>query len=155
MDEIFSNPVYIWLLVGASLIVFEVLTIPGLGILFAGLGALTTAIILQLGYAQSILAQMVVFFSFTGFWAAILWKSLKKLRTCGSKNKLHLSNMVGDTAIVVNTPLKVGETGQVTWSGTIMRAEIATSFIGEEIGVGSHVIIDSVVGNVLKVSPKP
>jgi len=154
MSEIFSNPVYIWLIFGAALIIFEVSTIPGLGLLFAGLGALSTGIILQLGYVEGLLAQSVTFLSFTAAWAAVLWKYLRKLRTGNSKNRLHLSNMVGDTAIVTNNPLKIGETGQVTWSGTIMRAEIDESFTGEEIAVDSQVIIKSVVGNVLKVSAK-
>ncbi|MEI6729635.1 MAG: hypothetical protein WCL30_00080 [Pseudomonadota bacterium] len=151
MDEIFSNPVYIWLLVGTLLIVFQASTSPRLGILFvSGMSAISTGIIVQIGFAESLTEQLIWFLLSIAYWVTSLWI----YRNQGGRNKLNLSNAVGDSAIVVNTPLRVGEIGHVILAGKVMEAEIHKSFLGEEIMVGSQVNIKSVVRNLLRVSPK-
>ncbi|HEU5047141.1 MAG TPA: NfeD family protein [Rickettsiales bacterium] len=158
IETLISNPAYIWLTFGALLIVLEALTAPGLGLFLGGLGALCTGIIVQAGWIEtaSTALQFTSFFAFTILWTIALWKPLMKFRASGkgsSGSKYH--NMVGDTAIVHGERgLKRGETGQVTWSGAVMNAELDASSAVDSVPAGAQVEIRSVSGNTLKVKPR-
>lgn len=157
MQELMGDPVYVWLVFGAALILFEAFTAPGLGLFLVGLGALCTGIVIESGLlADSATAlQFVSFFSFTIAWAVLLWKPLVKFRAKGKgKNAREFNNMVGDSAVVAGNGLKRGETGQVLWSGTVMNAEIDDSVQVDALLAGAQVEIKSVSGNKLKVIPK-
>ena len=49
METLLSNPTYFWLGLGAFLFVFEELTMPGLGLFLAGIGALCTSLLVKAG----------------------------------------------------------------------------------------------------------
>lgn len=157
MDTLLGNPVYIWLAFGAALIAFEALTTPGLGIFLGGLGAICTAVLVQTGVIaiDALALQWACFFGLTIVWAIILWRPLMKFRISGKQGKSPgFSNMVGDTVIVGERGLKRGETGQVTWSGTVMNAELDETAPVNALSAGAKVEIKSVSGNILKVTPK-
>lgn len=152
--------VTIWLLIGASLIILEVITAPGLGIFLAGLGAMSTALVINAGIVaeESIVAQCAWAFAFTVMWIAILWKPLKNFRAAG-RNKLspedrkEHSDMVGSTAIVGKSGLVRGRIGQVVWSGTLMTAVLDDAHTEETVAEGTQVKIVSVSGTTLTVQP--
>lgn len=143
----------IWLALGALLIAMEVFGIPGIGFLFAGLSAVTVAILTQAGATEpdSYGAQTAWWFGLTLMWAALLWKPLKNWRT--SKNSQEYSNIIGDTAYIINQDLHKGITGQASWSGTTMNAEIAPYVTADKIPAGSKVKIIDVRGVTLIVEP--
>jgi len=153
MQEIITNPVYIWLLLGIFLIAAEAMTAPGMGIFLAGLGALATAIILRFDLvdAANLTWQCISFFAFTSFFALVLWKPLKKLRTSSRSGKHKFHDMIGSAAIVTGNGLKMGETGQVLWSGTIMNAELDSSVASEFVSAGTTVTVKSLSGTTLRV----
>ncbi len=157
MDALSSHVSYIWLIAGAILIIFEAATVPGLGIFLGGLGAICTGILIEAGYidASSSGAQFACFLALTAFWALVLWKPMLKFRG-GIKGKHHaeLDNVVGGSAIVDERGLKRGETGQVLWSGTVMKAELDDSTNIDSLSAGSHVTIKSISGTTFKVIPK-
>src|SRR5262249_49812474 len=156
MEILFGNPVYAWLAAGAFLIVFEALTMPGLGIFLGGLGAVCTAILIQAGIVGSdaTALQFACFFGLTTVWAIVLWRPLMKFRTGGKNAKADgYNDMVGGIAVVGERGLKRGEVGQVTWSGTVMNAELDSSSSVDTVSAGVQVVIKSVSGNLLKVSP--
>ncbi len=152
--------VTIWLLIGASLIVLEVITAPGLGIFLAGLGAMSTALVIEVGIVaeESIVAQCAWAFAFTVLWIAVLWKPLKNFRAAGRNkispedNKEH-SDMVGSVAVVSKSGLARGRLGQVVWSGTLMTAVLDELHGVESIPEGALVKIVSVSGTTLTVQP--
>lgn len=137
-----------WLIAGTICFFLEAMAIPGVGFLFAGFAALTVGGLLAGGLldAANVLTQLGVFFIATAVWAAALWKPLKRLQ---SKNEYQ--NIVGGTAIVDSEPLEKGKTGQVKWSGTVMRARLAEDAT-DSIPAGNEVKILSVKGNVLTVT---
>ncbi len=141
---------YLWLLAGVVFLGVEALGIPGVGMLFAGLGAIITgaAIYLHIIAEDATLTQFTVFFIATAVSAAVLWKPLQKRKTRGG-----YSNMVGDTAYVGSAGLD-SKGGEVTWSGTIMRAQIARGVQAERLEAGSQVTIVEISGNILIVKPK-
>jgi membrane protein implicated in regulation of membrane protease activity len=157
METLLSHPTGFWLGLGAFLIVFEAITMPGLGLFLAGLGALCTSLLVKAGITDegALGAQMAWFFGLTTLWTAVLWKPLLKFRM-KSRNKdgIELNNMVGGTATVGEHGLKRGGIGQVAWSGTLMNAELEASVPVEFLPAGALVLIKSVSGTTLTVIPK-
>lgn len=139
----------IWLLIGALLVALEVFAVPGIGFLFAGLAGVATGVVTQIGYAETLIVQLGWFFGFTIFWAAVLWKPMKKFRK--SHGGHNYNNIVGHSATVINNPLKKGVEGEVKWSGSVMSAKLSE---GEEVAVGAQVKIIEVSGNTLVVKPE-
>lgn len=145
------TPALIWLLVGLAFLALEAFGISGVGFLFAGLGAIATGILTQLAVfgTETWLGQGAWFFFLTVAWAALLWKKMKTFQL-GRGGNQHYHNMVGDRVTVGAEGLAPGSTGAVTWSGTVMRAELAP---GEAAApAGASLIIREVRGNVLVVA---
>lgn len=150
----------IWLLIGASLIILEVITAPGLGIFIAGLGAMSTALVIEAGIVaeESIVAQCAWAFAFTVIWIVVLWKPLKNFRAAG-RNKIspedrkEHSDMVGSIATVSKSGLTRGRIGQVVWSGAPMSAVLDEQHTAEFAAEGTQVKIVSVSGTTLTVQP--
>lgn len=136
-----------WLVLSALCFALEVFGVVGVGFFFAGLGALSVAILMQTGTPAeaAFIAQFAWFFGFTMLWTAALWKPIKRYQS--RKRPSDFSNMVGDRAIVVGAPLEKNKDGQVKWSGTLMVAELSQDSAAQSIGIDEAVVIKSVKGN--------
>ncbi len=148
-----ENPMISWLVVGVVFFALEMLGVPGVGFLFAGLGALTVggALDFALIPADDFLLQLLVFLASSALWAAILWKPLKKWKS--GKHKQPYNNIVGQTAVVGDGGVnKLG--GEVKWSGTIMKARLCDKCSVESLQAGAQVTITEINGNTLTVTPK-
>ncbi|MCE2927597.1 MAG: hypothetical protein LW823_08155 [Rickettsiales bacterium] len=145
---------YIWLITGVLLLLAEALGVSGAGLLFAGLGAFTTGFLLKLNLvgADNTLLQFISFLAATALWTVALWKPMRKFYS--SKNKAGYNNMIGETAYIGASGLKKGEIGEATWSGTIMRAQLAADSSKEVVEGGAAVEIVDVKGVTLLVKPK-
>jgi membrane protein implicated in regulation of membrane protease activity len=140
----------LWLIFGVACFLIETLVVSGLGFLFAGLGALTIASILVLYPELTELQQGVVFFAATGLWAVFLWKPIQRFMRKPTGEGFR--NMVGDTAYIGAGGLQKGAVGEATWSGTIMRAQLAEGT--DSMLPGASAVIVDVEGNTLIVKPK-
>ena len=140
-----------WLLDGAVLLALEAFGIPGIGFLFAGIAAILVGALVELGLiaAGAPISQFGVVFLFTALMAALLWYKLKSWRV--NPNAPQYSNMVGTEAVVTQELIN-DATGEVRWSGALMRARLADK-TGAAI-VGTTVIVREVDGNILLVAPK-
>lgn len=146
------NPTYIWLMAGIALVIFDALHLGGIGLFFAGLGAIVTGAALQLGLlsVEGPVAQWITFFASTAVFAALLWKPVQKFRA----GRTHsYNNIVGETAYVGSNGL-TRRGGEVTWSGTIMKAELAKGVLVEKLDAGAQVTVVEVKGATLIVKPK-
>ena len=146
------SPHAIWFIVGAALIAIEIFMVPGTGILFAGLGAITVGGVVIAGWVEVVSGQFILFFLSTAIWAALLWKPLKKLMNSSNSG---YSDIVGDTAVVHVESLEKGKRGQVKWAGTIMNCEIAPQENTEKILPGTEVTITEVSKGILLVKKIP
>ncbi len=145
-------PSTIWFICGAALVALEATLVPGVGVLFAGLGAITVGAALAIGMIDSLIAQFVVFFVSTGIWAILLWKTIKNLLR-GKKS--GFTDMVGTAAVVFGNALENGKMGQVKWSGAIMNCRLESGIEEmETIEPGTEVTIASISKGVLIVRPK-
>lgn len=157
MEQFFTaeNAPYLWLILGAAMLAVEAFGVPGIGFLFAGLGAITTGILIESDIValDNTLGQFAWFFATTVGWTALLWGPIKRFRTSRASGSDY-NNMVGGTATVSGGGLVKGKLGKVLWSGTTMQAELAAEYEGNGIAEGSDVIIREVKGTKLIVLPK-
>lgn len=140
----------LWLIAGAALLALEAFGIPGIGFLFVGLGALGTAVTIEIGVigTEDYVSQFASFFITSAAFTVLLWKRLKAWRI--GKGQENVGNMVGDNAIVGKNGLTRGKEGQVTWSGTTMRAVLAAD-AADSIAAGTQVTITAVKGTLVTV----
>ena len=108
MDLIENTP-HLWLIAGVLLILFEFVLMPGIGFLFAGLGALLVGALVELGLIHSETIVWIVFFAAAIVFAIVLWKPLSKFKLL--KSDKEFSDMVGHKAILINS-IAPGETGK-------------------------------------------
>lgn len=149
-----NQAMLVWLAFGVALFLAELIG-PGIGLMFAGMGALTVGMLINFSIIPaegSWLLQGVIFFSSALLWTLILWKPMQKFRL-GRKKEAY-SNMVGDKAVVAAKGLTKEHNGEVIWSGTIMKAKLAENSSTDELKEGTEVTIKSVSGNILTVSDK-
>ncbi len=116
----YLSPSSIWFIVGGLFILLEITAVTGIGLLFAGLGAITVGAALEAGWIESLLVQFLVFFLSTSVWTAVLWKPLKSFV---EGKDAGFDDMVGSTAIVFGKAIPSGGKGEVKWSGTIMKCK--------------------------------
>ena len=142
----------IWLVAGVILFAAE-MVMPGIGLLFAGCGALTVGMLLNFSLisVDDTLMQAFVFVSSTAVWTILLWNPIQKLRL--GKNKTSYHNIIGETAIVGEKGLHRIHGGEVLWSGANMKARLVDSDI-EHLESGKQVIVKEITGNTLIVTPK-
>jgi membrane protein implicated in regulation of membrane protease activity len=140
----------IWIALGFILILLEISVLPGIGLLFAGLGAISTNVLLEFNLIQhNWLLEIISFAVLSGVWAALLWVPLKR----SSRKTLNQSynNIIGSTAYIHDGELKPDQIGSVKWSGVVMKAKLAE---GENtlLQEGQAVTIVAIKENILYVA---
>jgi membrane protein implicated in regulation of membrane protease activity len=139
-----------WIIFGVLLILIETFTVPGIGFLFAGLGAFTTSFLISFELISSFdyLIQATSFLASSVLFALVLFKPLTK-----TYRKSHgYKNIIGSEAVVYGDKLVTGKLGHVRWSGTIMNAMLSNKCTAREIQVGETVRIEALEGNILIVN---
>lgn len=139
---------YIWYVLAVVFTALEFVKAPGVGFIFAGIGALVTGLLRQLGFIETEIAQFTCFFAVTVVSGVVLWKPMKKFRS----SHAGYNDVVGATAIADSDITKLQE-GKVKWSGTIMNAKLAPH-AKSEVKSGDNIEIVGVEGTTLIVKPK-
>lgn len=141
------SPAECWLIFGFITVLFEIFFISGIGMVFAGLGALTTAAIISFD-PNMLLHQYPLFAICSFFWFGILWRPLQKYL----HNKSVISqpsDLVGVTVEVTGSSLLPnGRLGQVKWSGTILNAKLDLGVTDEQTA-GTILRIKEVDGSIV------
>jgi len=144
------SPTILWLIAGAAFIALEIVGIPGIGFLFAGIAALIVGGLVEFGVlaVDETLLQFVLFFLMSITSAIVLWSKLKSSRSPS------YSNIIGTEATVAAGGLVGNKEGQVQWSGTLMRAQLIENDGMLIVAEGAAVVIQRVEGNLVFVIPK-
>lgn len=132
--DFLSNPQYLWFILGIILLILEI-AIPGLFILFFGIGAILTSIITWI-FNIPISIQLTIFLISSIFGLIIFRKYLKKiLFTYNSQNKEVTleQEFIGKHAIA-DTDFEANHTGKIIFKGAPWSAR-SSYFVkkGEEV----------------------
>lgn len=155
MDEFLHNPGDLWLAAAVAFLLLEAFGLPGVGLVFAGLGSLVAgfAVFSHALEPDNYTAQILLFLIASVVWAVVLWKPMQRFRV-GKRQGGEYHNIVGGTAYVGAQGLTRKDGGEVTWSGTIMRAELSRSAGVDVVEAGTAVVITEVHSATLVVKPK-
>lgn len=121
MADFFSQAEVIWFLIGLALILLE-LTMPGLVLIFFGVGAWVTALVC-LVFDIEINTQLFIFLGSSLLSLALLRKALKKryMNTKEADGDIE-DEYIGQTAVALNS-FTAGQTGKVSFKGSSWHAE--------------------------------
>jgi len=144
--ELISKPPVIWFLIGLFLLLLEIV-IPGLIVLFFGIGAWITAIVCAL-FHPNLNIQFLVFLLSSVLILVLLRRSLKKKFFLeGDRNVSTLEDeFIGKTAVAL-TNIRPGEPGKIEFKGSQWPAESE-----DEITTGQRITITGKDSIMLKVT---
>ena len=122
----FTNPLFIWALLGLVLVLAEFF-VPGLVVIFFGAGALVTAIISAIlpGVRGSMVLQIVIWLATSGLCLGLLRKYLSKVFRGRMITEAGEDDVVGKAAEVVEV-ITPDKPGRVRFEGTTWAAESYT-----------------------------
>lgn len=134
--DIFTNPPVIWFLIGLFFLVLE-LIIPGLIILFFGVGACLTSLVTW-AFEPSVDIQIIVFIITSVIGLFVLRKYLKKalLKSGETKQKVSIeSEFIGKHAIA-DCDFDANHTGKIIFKGAPWSARCDVAITkGQEVEI--------------------
>jgi len=151
-DYIVSHQAEFWLLFGFTMLAIEVVTGFTTGVfLFAGLGALTTGVLMSSGLLpETWIAGISCTGINSGIITLLLWRPLKNLQGDRATEKDNSSDLVG-YEFVVNSDIAVNKPGSTNYSGISWKVEIDEDAGINTIKAGQRVSVSSVEVGVFKV----
>jgi membrane protein implicated in regulation of membrane protease activity len=147
------TPIELWLAVGIIFILVEFTSLPGIGLLFLGLGAISTSILIY--YVPEIQNYQVASVGLSSLaWFLVLWWPLK-IFVYGKKGDVGTDyfDMVGMQVEVAVEDIKPSGSGQVYWSGTLMNARLEDKD-SAAAKIGDKLYVTKIKGNILICSRK-
>ena len=143
-----NNSPDIWYLIGALLMVLEMITGGTIVLLFTVLAAISVAVLLQFTLINlpTPITQIIAFAVLFSAWSLVLWYPAKKLSRLRKENG-KFSNIIGDNAVVHNQKLAIGKIGEIKWSGAACKAKLDPS-AEEDVVKDQTVKIVSIDNNV-------
>lgn len=148
MEFLTDNLVIFWLVLGGMFILLEALALPGVGFLFAGLGAITVGGLLVFDVVDpDFINTSTYFFIASAAWAALLWIPLNRYLKLGKDSQF--SSIKGQEVEVIENDIVKPKTGKVKWSGTVMQAKISKDSKIKKIAVGETATVVASQGSIL------
>lgn len=151
-DYIVGHQAEFWLFFGFAMLAIEVVTGFTTGVfLFAGLGAITTGLLMSFGVLpETWIAGVVCTGISSGIITALLWKPLKNLQGNRSTEKDNSSDLVGHE-FVLDTDITLTQPGSTSYSGISWKVEIDKNAGVDKISASQRVVVNSVEVGVFKV----
>ncbi len=150
-----ANQHAFWFAVGFVLLAIEIgfLGLASGIVLFAGIGALATGIMLWLGWLPNTWLAGIASFGISAFVSAVvLWKPLLKLQNYKTPAKDNSSDLIG-YAFHLQQPITTTSHGSIRYSGVEWRVEIDESCELPSLEAGHKVVVASVDAGVFRVRP--
>ena len=145
-----------WIVCGFAILIIEVMFL-GMAtgvLLFAGLGALVTGLLMQLGLLpETWLAGLSSFGIGSGVITLVLWKPLKRLQGGKTPDKDRSSDLIG-LEFVLTQDIDLQTPGRTRYSGVEWRVEISPEADTQLISAGQRVTVTSVDVGIFRVKQK-
>ncbi len=144
-----------WIVCGFVILILEVMLL-GLStgvLLFVGLGAVITGLLMQLGLLpETWLAGLSSFGISSGVITVLLWRTLKRLQGDRTPGKDRSSDLIG-LEFVLEQDVDWQNSGKTRYSGIDWRVELSPDAGRKSIDAGQSVIVTSVDAGVFRVKP--
>lgn len=143
-----------WITLGFGLLATEVLLFgfSTLVLLFAGLGALVTGLLMMLGVMpHSWIAGVACFGIATGLIGALMWKPLKKMQDKPPRERKSHSDFIG-LEFVLQQDISATQTGLYRYSGINWSVELDASSKAQQLTKGQKVKVIAIDVGILKVA---
>jgi len=155
MEYIHSHQSGFWIALGFILLAMEVLVFGFTTIVmfFAGLGAVTTGLLMQSGLLpQGWIAGIACFGISTGIYGILLWKPLNRIQSNSTPQQEQSSDLIG-LEFVLEQDISLTQTGYTKYSGIQWRVEIDRDAGVDQLKAGSRVKVTSVDAGVFRIKP--
>jgi membrane protein implicated in regulation of membrane protease activity len=153
MEYISSNfPAY-WIALGFALLAIEVLVFgfSTIILLFAGIGAVTTGLLMSVGVLpETWTAGLASFGIATGISAALLWRTMQNLQNSSQHKSGQSSDFIG-IDFILTQDISVTEPGKHPYSGVEWRVEIDKNSEHDSLKKGDRVEVTSVDAGIFRV----
>ncbi|MDJ0832768.1 MAG: NfeD family protein [Gammaproteobacteria bacterium] len=155
IEYINNNLAGFWIFLGFGLLIAEVLVF-GFGtivLLFAGIGAIITGLLIMAGLLPpGWIASIASFGIATGISGVLLWKPFKKLQSRTAADQKPQSDFVG-LKFRLDKPVSTSAPGSYRYSGVDWKVMIDPGSDLESIETGTEVEVISLDVGVLRVKP--
>ncbi|MEJ5229190.1 MAG: NfeD family protein [Pseudothermotoga sp.] len=142
------EPFVVWLILGVFFVVAEIFT-PTFFLLWFGIGAFVASAV---SVVFGTLIQVIAFIVVSGI-LVILTRPLTKNLTKQEPRKIHIYEIIGKTAVVVETVDNEKGTGLVKVNGDLWRAYSSEDAVipeGEKVRItkveGAHLVVEKLKG---------
>lgn len=144
------DPQIFWFVLAVTMIAMEVVLGMTVVLLSSGLAAFAVGLLIINNVIPQYegVWQAAAFCGMTIVWCLFLWRPMKKILRQRVHAKAAYSNIVGQNVILSQTLIK-GDVGNVEWSGTIFKAQMADDCDVAQIDPKKHATIVAVKNNVL------
>ena len=137
-----------FLLLGLEILVFGFTTIV---MFFAGLGAITTGLLMKVGVLDLTWTAGIACFGISsGIYSVILWKPFQRIQNNISSEQVESSDMVG-LEFVIETDITSLNAGSTKYSGIDWKVEIDKSAGVDSLSKGQRVSVVTVDVGVFRV----
>lgn len=144
-----------WIAFGFLLLALEVMVFgfTTLVLLFAGLGALLSGLLMKFGILPSTwLAGISSFGISTGLLSVLLWKPLQRIQANSTPQQKQSSDLIG-YEFVLEQDISLTQTGTTRYSGISWRVEIDRDAGVDVIASGQRVSVTSLDAGIFRVKP--
>lgn len=155
LEYIHSHQAGFWIALGFILLALEVLVFgfTTIVMLFAGLGAVTTGLLMQTGVLpQTWIAGIACFGISTGIYSVLLWKPLNRIQANSTPQQKQSSDLIG-LEFVVQQDISLTQPGTTKYSGISWRVEIDKDAGVDSLHSGQRVIVTSLDAGIFRVKP--
>jgi len=156
LEYINNNLSGFWIALGFAMLAAEVLLFgfTTIILLFAGLGALTTGLLMSAGIVpETWIAGTASFGIATGISSALLWKPLMSMQNRAAPEQKPTSDFVG-LEFVLAGDISTTTPGSYRYSGVEWRVEVDSSSDVNTIAKGERVVVTRVEVGLLSVVKK-
>lgn len=155
IEYIQSHQAGFWIALGFILLGIEVLVFGFTTIvfLFAGLGAVTTGLLMQTGLLPETWTAGISSLGLsTGLFSILLWKPLHRIQSNSTPQKDQSSDLIG-LEFVLEQDITHIQPGTTKYSGISWRVEIDKTAGVDAISAGTRVVVVSLDAGIFRVKP--
>ncbi|MDH5445668.1 MAG: NfeD family protein [Gammaproteobacteria bacterium] len=155
LEYIHSHQAGFWIALGFILLALEVLVMgfSTLVMFFAGLGAVTTGVLMQFGLIPTgWISGIASFGIFTGAYGVLLWKPFQRIQANSTPQQVQTSDLIG-LEFVLEQDISLTQPGSTKYSGITWKVELDRDAGMDSLPSATRVVVCSLDAGIFRVKP--